>query len=293
MSGGSAAGLAPIPAIEGASSHVPTTIEPVAFEFLRSFVARHSALVLEDGKEYLAINRLVPVLERHGLGSVEELIERLRTFTRGPLADEVVEAMTTNETSFFRDPHVFDALRDEILPRLWEERGTLRIWSGACSSGQEPYTLAMLVAEHFPHWRGRVSLLATDLSSAMVARTAEGRFSRLEVNRGLPANLLVAHFTPTGPDWVVNAELRSMIECRRLNLLDESWGVGTRDLVLLRNVLIYMPPETKAALLRRIRTEVLRPGGVLVLGSSETTLHLDDGFERVEVGRAIWYRRPE
>jgi chemotaxis protein methyltransferase CheR len=211
----------------------------------------------------------------------------------GPLRGQVIEAMTTNETSFFRDVHPFQALSDTVLPELMRARATersLNIWCAAASSGQEPYSIAMLLDDALvgrPGWR--VRLLATDISQQMLDRTREGIYSQLEMNRGLPAQRLVKHFTRVGTHWQISENLRRMVECRLLNL-DAAWPMMPQmDLIFLRNVLIYFDIPTKQRILARVK-KVLRPDGYLFLGGAETTLNLDAGFERVQIGNAPAYR---
>jgi chemotaxis protein methyltransferase CheR len=268
------------------------TMTAVEFDYLRKLVRQRSAIVLEAGKEYLAEARLATLVRQHGAASVQDLVSRLRTEQHGPLHSQVVEAMTTNETLFFRDVPVFDALRTDILPALAKDAAgrRLNVWSAACSSGQEPYSLQVLLREHFPALcSGGVHLLATDLSTAMLERCREGRYSQLEVNRGLPARLLVKYFGRQGMHWQVNDELRRGVEFRQMNL-DEPWpALPPMDLVLLRNVLIYFDMDTKRSILARLR-RLVRPGGFLILGGAETLLNVDDSFERITFGRATCYQ---
>jgi chemotaxis protein methyltransferase CheR len=201
--------------------------------------------------------------------------------------------MTTNETSFFRDAHPFTALSDHVLPELVKSRSAervLNIWCAACSSGQEPYSIAMLVQDIVgtdPGWR--VRLLATDLSPAMLARTRAGVYSQFEMNRGLPANRLVRHFRQQGLEWQIEEPLRRMVETRAVNLDQDLPSMPSMDIIFLRNVLIYFDVATKRQILARVR-RVLRPDGYLVLGGAETTLNLDDAFDRVQIGRAPMYQ---
>lgn len=265
------------------------------FDFLRALVRERAAIVLEPGKEYLVESRLLPLLRERQLGSPVEVVSALRAAPRGELERQVVEAMTTNETSFFRDIHPFDALRTRLLPALITARATerkLRIWSNACSSGQEVYSLVMLLTEHFPSVKPwDVSLLATDISREMVQRTQEGSYSQLEVNRGLPAPMLVRHFERKGTRWQVRPELRKQVQARVMNLA-EPWPALPRfDVIMLRNVLIYFDVETKRSILRRIR-QALRPDGYLFLGSAETTVMVDESWERVSCGASIAYAPP-
>ncbi len=263
------------------------------FDFLRGLVRERSAIVLEPGKEYLVDSRLMPLLREGSYTTAAELCAALRTAPRSELERRVVEAMTTNETSFFRDVHPFDALRTRLLPELLAARlaeRRLRFWSNACSSGQEAYSLAMLLAEHFPQLRNwEVSILATDISRDMVQRTGQGSFGQLEMNRGLPAPLLLKYFTRSGTHWQIKPELRRLVLAREMNLIT-SWPPLPRfDVILLRNVLIYFDLDAKRNILRRAR-QVLRPDGYLLLGSAETTVMVDDSWERVSCGASVAYR---
>ena len=269
-----------------------STLAAPDFDYIAQLVHRRSAIVLEPGKEYLAESRLESIARDHGLASVGELVSHMRSGMLD-LSDAVVDAMTTNETSFFRDAHPFNALRDTVLPELIEARRVARsitIWCGATSSGQEPYSVAMLIREHFPELTGwQVRIIATDISPSMLQRTREGRYSQLEVNRGLPAPMLVKHFTRDGMHWVVSDDLKRMVSAQYLNL-NERWPVMPPfDLVLLRNVLIYFDVPTKQQILAKVR-QSLRPDGLLLLGGAETTMNLDANFERVPHGRSTWYR---
>jgi chemotaxis protein methyltransferase CheR len=265
----------------------------VDLDYIRNVIREHSAIVVDETKSYLITTRLAPVMKRHGLASLRDLVHRLRTSSLGGLRDEVVDAMTTNETLWFRDTHPFDALRAGVLPELIQHRRAekeLTIWSAACSSGQEPYTIAMLLREHFPQlidWRVRIC--ATDLSSEMLARAAAGRYSQTEMNRGMPAALLVKYFQRVGAEWQVVEPIRSTVEFRTLNLARPWPYVTPSDVVFLRNVLIYFDMETKRSILDRVRS-VLRPGGVLFLGSAETTLGVHAGFAPQRHGTTTVYR---
>jgi chemotaxis protein methyltransferase CheR len=268
-------------------------IAPDDFGYVRTLVRQRSAIVLEEGKEYLVESRLSAVAREEGFGSVERLIAELRAHPGNGLQRRVIEAMTTNETTFFRDIHPFDALRQTLLPELIQGRATQRelsIWCAASSSGQEPYSIAMLIREHFPVLAGwKVRILGTDLSGEMVERARQGRYSQLEVNRGLPAPLLVKYFRRQGLEWQLSDEIRGMVEYRELNL-NEPWPtLPPADLVFLRNVLIYFDVDTKRTILGRVR-RVLRPDGYLFLGGAETTMNLDDAYQRVPIGRAVCYR---
>lgn len=268
-------------------------INPATFEYVRTLVQQRSAIVLEPGKEYLVESRLSQVARTQGFKSVDELADHLAKHPFSTVHRRAVEAMTTNETSFFRDLHPFEAIKTTILPALITARAAtqrLNIWSAACSSGQEPFTIAMLIREHFPqlaHWK--ISMFATDLSTAVLAKARAGRFSQLEVNRGLPAPLLLKYFVKEGMEWVVREDIRSMIDFQELNLAEKWPQLTPMDVVLMRNVLIYFDTQTKKDILRRVR-QVIRPDGYFMLGSAETTMALDDSYKRADVGRAVVYR---
>jgi len=261
------------------------SIAPETFAFVADLVGRRSAIRLEPGKEYLVESRLGPIARERQLG-LDEYVRRLRA---GAPEDElavVVEAMTTNETSWFRDVAPFAALSSHILPLLRAAGATdrVRVWSAACSTGQEPYSILMALADApLP-----VEVVATDLNEQVLARAREGQYSQLEVNRGLPAAVLVRHFERVGAHWRVRADLRNRVQFRRHNLMDAP-PPGPFDLVFLRNVLIYFDLPTKRAVLDRV-ARALRPGGFVVLGAAETTLGVHDGFERVEAGGAVLHR---
>ncbi len=269
------------------------TISAGEFEFIRKLVRERSAIVLEPGKEYLAESRLMPVARQEGCASLQDLVDRIRSDRSGGLERKVIEAMTTNETTFFRDVHPFEALRKRVLPELLAARAAeraLNIWCGASSSGQEPYSIAMVLRERQAALTGwTVRMLASDLSREMLDRTREGRYSQLEVNRGLPAPMLVKWFQKEGTSWQVKPELRAMLELHEMNLAGTWPGFPPLDIVFMRNVLIYFDVETKQLILGRIR-RLLRPDGWLFLGGAETTLNLDDGFERVMIDKATGYR---
>jgi chemotaxis protein methyltransferase CheR len=263
------------------------------FQFVSQLVRDRSAIVLEPDKAYLLEARLGPLARAEGLGSLEELVAQLRRSPVNGLQRRVVEAMTTNETSFFRDLHPFEALRQVVVPAVMERRRTerrLTIWCAACSSGQEPYSIAITLRERFPELASwAVQILGTDISTEMVRRSREGRYGQIEMNRGLPAPLLVKYFEKHGLEWQVKPELRQMCEFRQLNLI-EPWGpLPPVDVVFLRNVLIYFDVETKRSILQNVR-RVLPSWGYLFLGGAETTINLGDAFERVPFDRAGCYR---
>jgi chemotaxis protein methyltransferase CheR len=261
------------------------------FDYVRELVRRRSAIFLEPGKEYLVESRLLPVVQASGEGDLARFISRLRSSPEGSLHTQVVEAMTTNETSWFRDHHPFNALESVILPDLLRRRATVRrltIWSAATASGQEAYSIAMVLHDLLaanPAWDLRV--LATDLSEEMVRRTEAGRYSQLEINRGLPAAKLVRHFTRAGTEWQVNQDLRRMVDARQLNLAAPFPPLPPIDVMFLRNVLIYFQPDTRRQIFDQVR-RVLQPDGYVVLGGAETADI--EAFERVPLDKATVYR---
>ena len=268
------------------------TLTATSFDWVRQLVHRESAIVLQPGKEYLVEARLLPMAQQRGLAGVSELVESVRSRPDAATTRRIVEALTTNETSWFRDGDPFTAFTGTVLPQVLAARGPnerIHIWSAACSSGQEPYTLAMLLADAMPDAARRVSITATDLSREMVDRTRAGRFSQLEVNRGLPASMLVRHFVRAGNEWEISPALRRMVTATECNLAAPLPRMGPFVVVYLRNVLIYFDLPTKQAILRRVR-ELMRPDGWLFLGAAETTLGVDDSWERVVIGRCSAYR---
>jgi len=255
-----------------------------SFTYVCELVRRRAAIVVEPGKEYLVDSRLGPIAKREGVATVDALVAKLRADEKGPLVAQVIEAMTTNETSFFRDIHPFEVLRTKILPDLIKARAstrTLRIWCAAASTGQEPYSIAMTIRHHFPElFTWNVQITATDLNVAVLERARTGIYRQLEVNRGLPAPMLVKYFDRVGADWQIKAELRKMISFQELNLLDRWPLPSAPDIVFMRNILIYFDVETKRTILNRVRS-TMRGDGFLVLGGAETTINLDDQFVSV------------
>lgn len=267
-------------------------MDPRAFARIRKFVYERTAVVLDDTKEYLVESRLASIASEHGYGSVDQLCLGLSD-QQPTLLAEVVEAMTTNETSFFRDHHPFEALRRTVIPELIQKRSqerVLRIWCAACSSGQEPYSVAMLIDEHFPQlatWSLRI--YASDVSKAVLTRAKTGRFRQLEVNRGLGANMLIKYFVREGLDWELRPSIRRMVTFAELNLVRQWPQMESHDLILLRNVLIYFDQPTKLTILNRVRQQ-MRGDGYLMLGGSETTPNEVTCFERLPIPRAGLYR---
>ncbi|MCL6537076.1 MAG: protein-glutamate O-methyltransferase CheR [Acidothermus sp.] len=268
------------------------TITAGAFAFIADLVKQMTAINLGPGKEYLVENRLASLARDAGFRDVAALIGRVQLSGDDRLRRQIVEALTTNETSFFRDRDPFNALRQVIIPDLCRKRVAthrITIWSAGCSSGQEPYSIAMTVVDHpLINSEWTVEILATDISQEMLEKAKSARYSQLEVNRGLPAPLLVRHFERCETDWRVVPAVRNLVRFQQLNLA-EDFELPWIDVVFLRNVLIYFDTTTKIEVLRRVR-RVLRPDGYLFLGGSETTLGLDDEFERVMLGSATVYR---
>jgi chemotaxis protein methyltransferase CheR len=269
------------------------TLTPDAISFVCSTVRDRSAIELDGSKSYLIEARLAPVARDLGFATISDLIQGVRTKRKPELESRMVEAMTTNETSFFRDIHPFEALRKTLLPEIRTKnaaRKTLNIWSAACSSGQEIYSVAMHLREHFPelsNWQ--VQLIGTDLSDDILARAKAAKFSQIEVNRGLAATLLAKYFQREGMQWQLRPELRNMASFMKLNLIERWPTLPCMDIVFLRNVLIYFAPETKRLILEKVR-RVMAPKAVLFLGAAETTMGLDDSFERVQADNSVFYR---
>ncbi|HWR14516.1 MAG TPA: protein-glutamate O-methyltransferase CheR [Terriglobales bacterium] len=268
-------------------------ISTVHFDYLRKLMRTHTAIVLDEGKEYIAESRLASLVYDEGFGSVDDLFFVLRESNFSSLHRRVVNAMTNNETWFFRDVVPFEALRKAIIPELMVKRAaerTLRIWSAACSSGQEPYSVVMMLRTDFPELTGwKVQVVATDVSHAVLERAQRGRYSQLEVNRGLPIPLLKRYFRQDGLDWLIADEIKSQVEFRDLNL-SEPWALmPVVDVVLIRNVLIYFDVPTKQDILGRVRRQMM-PDGFMLMGSAETTLNLDSSFERVQFESTAYYR---
>lgn len=264
------------------------------FQFMQQLLRQRSGIVLEPGKEYLLETRLLPVVRSEKLESIPDLIAKLRQPGHDRLAKLVIEAMTTNETSFFRDYHPFETLRAQILPDLIARRAAkrkLNIWCAAASTGQEPYSIAMIVKELGSKLSGwNVDILATDLSDDVLDRAREGLYSQLEVNRGLPAPMLVKYFQQDGLSWRLKPEVRQMVTFRKLNLLESFSQLPAMDLIFVRNVLIYFDFATKQDILVRIG-RVLEPDGFLFLGGAETTVNVDDSYARVTFGKTVCYQR--
>jgi chemotaxis protein methyltransferase CheR len=266
-------------------------VTPQDYDYLRKFLRERSGLVLSVEKQYLAESRLLPVARRNGMSTLDELIDRLKDRAPLPLGAQVVEAMTTNETFFFRDKIPFEHFRDTIMPALIAARARekrIRIWCTAASSGQEPYSLAMAIKGMGQAIAGyRIEIVATDLSSEVLEKAKAGTYSQFEVQRGLPVNLLVKFFDQVGETWKLAPELRNMVQFRPLNLLNDFSALGNFDVVFCRNVLIYFDQENKIAVLKRIARQ-MPEDGYLVLGAAETVIGLTEAFKPLVDKRGLY-----
>jgi chemotaxis protein methyltransferase CheR len=265
-------------------------IYPENYRFLQEHVYSQSGIVLEGDKHYLFESRLSPIVRQLGLASINDLCALLRATREIEVGRQVVEAMTTNETYFFRDPGHYDAIRSVLLPKLKEDRRDykrLRFWSAAASTGQEAYSLAMLLLqEALSEWN--IQILGTDFSARVVERARSGKYQQIEVNRGLPAALLVKHFRRSGVDWQLSEPVRRLASFETIDLRQSMRALGPFDLVFCRNVMIYFDAETKKNILRQLHGTLFR-GGWLMLGGAETAFGVEDLFDRETVGSAIVY----
>jgi chemotaxis protein methyltransferase CheR len=272
------------------------TLTTNEFQVIQELLRRHTGNQLEGGREDLVEARLGRIAQDLNMGSVRELITHLNDKPSSIVHQKVAEALLVHETSFFRDVHPFESLREAIIPYLIDalkHKKRMRIWSAACATGQEPYSIAMTIREHFPQladWD--IQIMATDIAPYALDRAKKGTYNQQEVNRGLPMPLLLKYFTQQGRDWQVNQDIRNMIRFVSLNLLG-AWPsntMGEFDLVFLRNVLIYFSTEDKNAILNRV-IKVLAPHGMLFLGTSEMTVRSATPLEPVTVGRTVYYRQ--
>jgi chemotaxis protein methyltransferase CheR len=270
-------------------------VGPPQFTFLCELLRKRTGVVIDGSKEYLVVARLMPIVRQRKIPSLDTLIDRIRKGLDPSLERDVLSAMMTHETSFFRDKSPFETLR-KLIPELVERRAAQRqltFWSAACSTGQEPYSLAILLNEHFrgllDSWRVRI--LATDFSEPVLARAREGLFNNLETARGLPPALLQKYFRPLQGQWSISQDCRRLVEFRMLNL-NAAWPMMPPcDVVFVRNVMIYFDIQTRAGLVERMR-RVLRPDGALFLGGAETLIGMDTGYERL-TGTGCSYYRPK
>lgn len=260
------------------------------YDFLRKLLKERSGLTLSDDKQYLVESRLLPLARKAGLASLSELVQKIKL---GPavLISDVVEAMTTNETFFFRDKIPFDHFKDSVIPDLLKARAarkSLRIWCAAASTGQEPYSLAMILKDMGPAIAGwRIEIIATDLSQEVLEKSRSGLYSQFEVQRGLPIHKLVQHFKQAGETWQVNPDIRAMVDFRPLNLLYDFSSLGVFDVIFCRNVLIYFDQPTKIGIFNRL-LRVNEPDGYLFLGAAETVVGLTDAYRPCPNRRGLY-----
>jgi len=260
------------------------------YEYLRKLLKERSGLDLSADKQYLIEGRLLPLARKAGLPGIPELVQKLQAGSSA-LITSVVEAMTTNETFFFRDKVPFDHFRDTIMQEIIKARAgrrSVRIWCAAGSTGQEPYSLAMTLKEMGAALTGwRIEIIATDLSQEVLEKAKAGVYSQFEVQRGLPIQMLMKYFKQTGETWQINPELRAMIQHRQLNLLQDFSHLGTFDVIFCRNVLIYFDQETKINIFNRLARQI-EPDGFLVLGAAETVVGLTDTFRPIADRRGLY-----
>ena len=264
---------------------------PHDYDYLRKLLKERSGLMLAGDKQYLVESRLLPVARRCGAAGLAGLIQKLKAPENEALIVDVVEAMATNESLFFRDKIPFDHFRDTIMPALLVARASqkrIRIWCAAASTGQEPYSLAMSLREMGSQLAGwRTEILATDFSLEVLEKAKAGVYSQFEVQRGLPIQMLVKYFTQVGELWQIAPEIRAMVQYRPFNLLHDCAQLGRFDVVFCRNVLIYFDQKTKIEVLERI-ARVLEPDGYLVLGAAETVVGLTSSFKPIPDRRALY-----
>jgi chemotaxis protein methyltransferase CheR len=269
-------------------------VTPLDYEYLRKLLKERSGLDLSADKQYLVESRLIPLARRAGLQGIPELVQKMKSGADA-LTSDVVEAMTTNETFFFRDKIPFDHLRQNILPELVQARASrrsLRIWCAASSTGQEPYSIAMCIKEFAGLAGWRVEIVGTDLSQAVLEKSKAGVFSQFEVQRGLPIQMLVKYFTQVGELWQLNADIRAMVQHRQLNLLQDFSHLGTFDVIFCRNVLIYFDQDTKAGIFERL-ARLLEGDGVLALGAAESVVGISDVFKPHPDRRGLYRVNPD
>jgi chemotaxis protein methyltransferase CheR len=261
------------------------------FEFICQILRERSGLVLTNDKAYLLESRLLPVARKWKLATFDDLVRVIRTKMDEAVIRDVVEAMTTNESFFFRDTKPFEQFKQLVLPALLKNRAasrTIRIWSAACSSGQEPYSLAMILAEMAQQLNGwKIEIVGTDLSTEILNRAKEGMYSQFEVQRGLPITMLVKYFAQIGDRWQINARIRGMVQYREFNLLHDPMPLGRFDVVFCRNVLIYFDQPTKTRVLSSV-ARLMPEDGFLFLGGAETVLGITDKFQMVPGQRGVY-----
>ncbi len=260
------------------------------FEFVAQLLRKRAGIVLGGDKMYLLESRLAPLARKEGLPSIDDLIHVVRARRDERLIAQVVDVMTTNETFFFRDKTPFDHLREAVMPALAAARRgqRIRIWCAACSTGQEPYSIAMLLDQNPALCGGvPVEIVATDISDRCLERARQGLFTQFEVQRGLPIQMLMHYFTQQDDHWRISERIRSMVSFRKLNLMDTSYNLGKFDVVFCRNVLIYFDSATKGEVLERI-AQSTNPGGFLMLGAAESVIGITQAFESAQDRRGLY-----
>ncbi len=266
-------------------------MKPGDFDVYKTMLYAKSGYVITIDKAYLLESRLAPVIKKHGIATMDALTAKLRTSPPTALVDDIVDAMTTNETMFFRDQKPFDKFRDVIVPNIIKAKGagcTIRIWSAACSSGQEPYCLAMLMKENALKWAGvKFEILATDLSREILDQARAGKYSQFEVQRGMPIMMLVKYFNQTGETWTIKDDIKSMVQYKQFNLLDAMEQFGTFDIIFCRNVLIYFDQATKGKILEKMAKRIQKHG-YLLMGGAETVLGITQSFKPLEGERGLY-----
>lgn len=264
---------------------------PADYEFLRQFLKERSGLVLSNDKQYLIDSRLMPVARDAGLSSISELVAKLKTPLGRSVGEKVVEAMTTNESFFFRDKTPFENFEKVMLPNLMEARRnqrSIRIWCAAASTGQEPYSVAMILKDMgLKASAFRFEIIGTDISREVLDRAKAGTYSQFEVQRGLPIQMLLDYFKQDGDTWTISSAIRQMVQLRQLNLFDSFTSLGKFDVVFIRNVLIYFEQQAKVEILERVAKQMY-PDGYMVLGAAETVVGLTDAFVSVPGHRGLY-----
>jgi len=266
-------------------------VEQAVFEIYAKLLEEQSGIIISTGKEYLLESRVLPIAKEHGFDDLDGLLKKLHPIPDQKVLLQVVEAMTTNETSFFRDSKPFDSFKDVLLPYFMKARATtrkLRIWSAACSSGQEPYSLAMLIKEQGAILDGwDIEIVATDLSNDILDKAKAAEYSQFEVQRGLPVQYLVKYFEQNEDKWCLKDDIKNMITFKQFNLLNSYAGMGPFDMIFCRNVLIYFDAEVKSEIMQKF-SSVFADDGVLVLGGAETIIGISDHFKLLPDQRGVF-----
>lgn len=261
------------------------------FELISGLLKQRSGLVLPVDKVYLLESRLTPIAHKRGLETLDDLVNEIRLKRKEDLINEITEAMTTNESFFFRDTKPFDLFRDTVLPQFLESRATkkkIRIWCAAASTGQEPYSLAIILKEMQVKLAGwNIEIVGTDISQEVLDKAQVGLFSQFEVQRGLPIQLLIKYFNQVGDLWQISDEIKNMVSFKKFNLLDPFTLLGSFDVIFCRNVLIYFDQPTKTEVLEKMR-KLMPDDGTLFLGAAETVLGITDKFKPVQGQRGLY-----